>query len=184
MRANLVDKQNLDLNPVNTWTPVISENGNLSSNYRYKKCSTILLGTRWGTPNHRKSLENPQKWRDLDEYIILGTKNFFLLQVSAKMSALDEVDFFPPQVSFRMISRASCCLAVSSGTLWNITRWPPLRRYGTRLLDYTIIVPLVRISLKMKFWRHSGPARKMCSNTSGTSCLHVDIKTLSWLHSF
>ena len=44
-------------------------------------CFVPMLGVTRGTPSHRKINHKPQKWRDLEQYIILDTKNIFRLRI-------------------------------------------------------------------------------------------------------
>ena len=63
-------------------------------------CTQRALGASryWGgTPNSRISGNKPQKWRDLEQYIILDTRNFFWFQ---KLKKFRPDENFQKQVFF------------------------------------------------------------------------------------
>ena len=51
----------------------------------------------FGTPDRLGLLENPQKWRDLEEYINLDTKKFIQIQKLTKLHRFDFEGFFGPK---------------------------------------------------------------------------------------
>ena len=76
-----INRQSLVLNYL--VTEIVPKHGN-----RSLKCLVLLLRLGWNEvpPNHPGGPKNTKKCRDLDELIILDTKNFFELQITRKIS--------------------------------------------------------------------------------------------------